>query len=106
MNNNLKYKNKFNTYQRFTDQNGLQQYKNGICIDHINGEELSELQAKEIEAIVAYNKGEWSYSGPHLNTPEFLDWNIPMSHINYSDWYKPNANPFYKDLGDPNVTPV
>ena len=95
MNNKLKYKNKFNTYERFTDDKGLQNYENGICIDHINGEELTELQAKEIDLIVAYNNGELWWAEVEPTTAEERGI-IKKIAERYKDWYKPNIDSIFK----------
>ena len=89
MNNNLKLKNKFNTYQRFTDENGLQQYKNGICIDHYLGVEMLKLKPKEIETLIAYNKGElwWSEVEPTTASDRAR---IAKAIVRYNDWHPPS----------------
>ncbi len=101
MNNNLKYKNTFNTYQRFTDQNGLQQYKNGIGIDHYLGAEVLELKPKEIETLIAYNEGEMWWSEVEPATASDRD-RIAKAMAGYNDWHYPNAeaikllNPYWQ----------
>ena len=89
MNNNLKYKNKFNTYERFTDQNGLQLYKNGIGIDHYLGVEVLELKPKEIETLIAYNKGElwWSEVEPATASDRAR---LDKAIEGHNDWHYPN----------------
>ncbi len=90
MNNNLKYKNKFNTYQRFTDENGLQLYKSGIGIDHYLGVEVLELKPKEIETFIAYNKGElwWSEVEP-ITVKDRIRIDKAVAHC--KDWHLPNT---------------
>lgn len=85
MNNNLKYKNKFNTYQRFTDHSGLQKYENGIGIDHYLGIEVLELKPKEIEMLIAYNRGElwWGEVEPVTDKERAL---IEQTAERYKEW--------------------
>lgn len=59
MDNNLKCKNKYGNYHRFTDDKGLQEYKNKIVIDHITGEEWEVLKEEYIKVIHDYNNGLW-----------------------------------------------
>lgn len=49
----LECENKFGNYNQFTDENGLQEYKNGIVINHMTGEEISRIQRENLTEIMA-----------------------------------------------------
>lgn len=52
-------KNKFGNYQQFTDENGLQEYKNNIYINHMTGEQLI-IEANNLFFIdKSYKPGIW-----------------------------------------------
>lgn len=95
MNNNLKFKNKFNTYQRFTDDKGLQNYESRIGIDHYLGIEVLELSDMGIQNLIAYNNGELWWSEVEPTTEEERE-RIKKVAEGYKDWHTPNVKEIAK----------
>ncbi len=48
----LKLPNKFGNLNQFTDENGKQEYKNNLVINHMTGEEISHIQGENVGMIL------------------------------------------------------
>lgn len=56
--------NKFGNYDQFTDENGKQEYKNGIVINHMTGEEISKWQGKNLDKMMEHIITSGDYRSP------------------------------------------